>query len=158
LLALLVSEREKHLRLKAGISEVAKVNLGLVKLPENALMFPNLLGTDLSFTAPRRPREVTKAFAAKAEKLGFPIRLHDLRGTHETLLLDAGVPLKAVASDVATIQSRFSATTPSEHTKPIPVRPQSLATSRKECSEPDLCPTLCPIHSMFFLRSLARTL
>ena len=68
-----------------------------MKLPENALMFPNLLGADMSFTAPRRPREITKAFAAGAEKLGFPIRLHDVRGTHETLLLDAGVPLKAVA-------------------------------------------------------------
>ena len=36
-------------------------------------MFPNLLGAELSFTAPRRPREVTKAFVAKAKLLGFPI-------------------------------------------------------------------------------------
>jgi integrase len=65
-------------------------------LPKDALMFPNL-GSELSFVAPRRPREITKAFAAKARKLGFPIRFRDLRGTHETLLLDAGVPLKAIA-------------------------------------------------------------
>ena len=32
-------------------------------------------------------------------KLGFPeLRLHDLRGSHETLLLDAGVPVHVVAA------------------------------------------------------------
>ena len=97
LLAMLLSEREKHLRIVAGIEASATVNLSLIKLPKDGLMFPNLLGAELSFTAPKRPREVTKAFVAKAKKLGFPIRFHDLRGTHETLLLDAGVPLKAVA-------------------------------------------------------------
>jgi integrase len=35
----------------------------------------------------------------KAAKLGFRgLRLHDLRGTHETLLLDAGVPVHVVAA------------------------------------------------------------
>jgi hypothetical protein len=34
-----------------------------------------------------------------SSKLGFPgLRLHDLRGTHETLLLDAGVPVHVVAA------------------------------------------------------------
>lgn len=28
----------------------------------------------------------------------FELRLHDLRGTHETLLLDAGVPVHVVAA------------------------------------------------------------
>jgi integrase len=36
---------------------------------------------------------------ARAEKLGFPgMRLHDLRGTHETLLLDSGMPVHTVAA------------------------------------------------------------
>lgn len=41
LLALLVAEREKHLRLVAGVSAGADVSLELVKLPPDALMFPN---------------------------------------------------------------------------------------------------------------------
>src|SRR5262245_42940663 len=96
LLAMLLAERDKHLRIVAGIAPSATVDLSLIKLPKDAFMFPHL-GADLSFVAPRRPRDITKAFAAKAKKLGFPIRLHDLRGTHETLLLDAGVPLTTVA-------------------------------------------------------------
>jgi integrase len=42
---------------------------------------------------------VTKQFTRKAAKLGFPgLRLHDLRGSHETLLLDANVPVHVVAA------------------------------------------------------------
>ena len=34
-----------------------------------------------------------------ARKLGFlALRFHDLRGSHETLLLDAGVPVHVVAA------------------------------------------------------------
>ena len=45
------------------------------------------------------PGNVTKEFRRRARKLGFPkLRLHDLRGTHETLLLDAGVPVHVVAA------------------------------------------------------------
>jgi integrase len=40
-----------------------------------------------------------KEFVRQAHKLGFPgLRFHDLRGTHETLLLDAGVPVHVVAA------------------------------------------------------------
>ena len=98
LLALLLSQVEKLLRLKAGIPDGVAVDLSLVKLPEEALLFPDPDSlAEGSFTTPRSPRAVTKAFERRASALGFPIRLHDLRGTHETLLLDAGVPLKAVA-------------------------------------------------------------
>jgi integrase len=39
------------------------------------------------------------AFGRKATKLGFPdLRFHDLRGSHETALLDAGTPVHAVAA------------------------------------------------------------
>ncbi|MGB9348997.1 MAG: hypothetical protein WCB61_03745, partial [Pseudolabrys sp.] len=74
----------------AGVPDGLTVNLGLVKLPEGA--FPNSSAlADLSFVTPLRPRFVTKEFARKARKLGFKtLRLHDLRGTHETMLLDAG--------------------------------------------------------------------
>jgi hypothetical protein len=42
---------------------------------------------EFSFTALREPRHVTGQFVRKAAKLGFPgLRLHGLRGTHETLL------------------------------------------------------------------------
>jgi len=77
------------------------VDLSLVKLPNDALMFPNLpaAGEDFSFTKLRSPDSVTKQFVRKAQKLGFRgLRFHDLRGTHETLLLDAGVPVHVVAA------------------------------------------------------------
>lgn len=71
------------------------VDLGLVKLPEDALMFPN----PPTLTEPRHPRNLTKKFLRKARSLGFKkLRLHDLRGSHETLLLDSGVPVHVVAA------------------------------------------------------------
>jgi hypothetical protein len=41
LLALLRAEKEKHLRIRAGVPDHAAVELSLVKLPEGALMFAN---------------------------------------------------------------------------------------------------------------------
>lgn len=79
----------------------ATVDLSLVKLPDDALMFPNppAAGEDFSFTKLRHPDNTTKEFTRRAHKLGFPkLRLHDLRGTHETLLLDGGVPVHVVAA------------------------------------------------------------
>jgi integrase len=101
LLALLLSHREKHLRIVAGVPDDAQVDLSLVKLPEDALMFPNppQAGTSFSFTRPRNPRAVTKEFVRKATGLGFTgLRFHDLRGSHETMLLDNGVPVHVVAA------------------------------------------------------------
>jgi integrase len=101
LLALLCGERERHLRIKAGVPDGVTVDLSLVKLPDDALMFPNppAAGEGFSFTKLRNPDNTTKEFTRKARKLGFPrLRLHDLRGTHETLLLDAGVPVNVVAA------------------------------------------------------------
>jgi integrase len=98
---LLVAEREKHLRLQAGVPDGTEVNLSLVKLPSDALMFPcpPARGESFSLTKLRHPRNTTKEFVRKAAKLGFPrLRLHDLRGTHETMLLDAGVPVHVVAA------------------------------------------------------------
>jgi integrase len=64
-------------------------------------MFPNppAPGESFSFTSLRNPDNMTKELTRKARKLGFPgLRFHDLRGTHETLLLDAGVPVHVVAA------------------------------------------------------------
>jgi integrase len=61
-------------------------------------MFPSPEG-DFSYSKLRDPRVTTRTLKRRARKLGFNnLRpFHDLRGTHETLLLDAGVPLRAVA-------------------------------------------------------------
>jgi integrase len=49
LLALLLAEREKHLRIVAGVDGSAAVDLSLVRLPEDALMFPNPLRLGQTF-------------------------------------------------------------------------------------------------------------
>jgi integrase len=101
LVALLVAERDRYLRMVAGVPDGAAVDLSLVKLPADALMFPcpPALGGSFSFTKLRSPQDVSNLFKRWARKLGFPeLRLHDLRGTHETLLLDAGVPVHVVAA------------------------------------------------------------
>ena len=84
----------------AGVPDGATVDLSLVKLPDDALMFPNPPGHggSFSFAKLRNPRNTTKEFKRKAKALGFSLRFHDLRGTHETLLHDAGVPVHVVAA------------------------------------------------------------
>jgi integrase len=101
LISLLCAERETHLRIRAGVPDGVVVDLSLVKLPAEALMFPNppAPGEGFSFTKLRNPDNTTKEFTRWARKRGFPrLRLHDLRGTHETLLLDSGVPVHVVAA------------------------------------------------------------
>jgi integrase len=98
LVALLRSEREKHLRLVAGIPDGVEVDLSLVRLPAEALVFP-AVGTDL--TAIRSPISMSRMFDKRVSKIGgYPeaLRLHDLRGSHETALLDRGVGLHVVAA------------------------------------------------------------
>jgi len=101
LVALLVAEREKHLRIAAGVPDGAAVDLSLIKLPDGALVFPGTPapGERVSLTKLRNADSLTKVFAKAVRKLGFPdLRFHDLRGSHETLLLDAGVPVHVVAA------------------------------------------------------------
>ena len=65
------------------------------KLPSDTLIFPKSI---LEPYAPYAPRNFTKVFIKKAKQLGFPgFHLHDLRHTHATLLLTAGVPINAVS-------------------------------------------------------------
>jgi integrase len=97
LIAILLSERDKHLRLAAGVPDSAAVDLSLIKLPEDALMFPSLVG-EIDFTRLRDAHAVTRMFEKHARK-DFPkLRFHDLRGSHETALLDDGVPVHVVAA------------------------------------------------------------
>ncbi len=101
--SLLLKVRETHQRLSAGIPDGADVDLSLIRLPSDALIFPNPAapGEDFSFTTPRIPRSVSQAFARKAGRLGFgSTRFHDLRGIHSTALLDAGIPVHTVAQRI----------------------------------------------------------
>ncbi|MDA9521469.1 hypothetical protein XI06_14190 [Bradyrhizobium sp. CCBAU 11434] len=97
-MAVLLKEKQRHLRLHAGIPDGAEVDLSLIHLPSKALMFPALT---VSFTTPRHPRNFSRDFADRAEKLGFgKTRFHDLRGIHATALLDAGIPVHTVAQRI----------------------------------------------------------
>lgn len=100
LVAILKAEHETHLRLRAGIAPNARVSLAALRLPAEALVFPapSPLDGKINFTALRNPRALTKAIREKLRKLGFTkLRFHDLRGTHATALLDAGIPVHTVA-------------------------------------------------------------
>jgi integrase len=102
-MAVLLVERERHLRIQAGIPDGVDVDLGLIKLPAGALMFPAVpdSGRDFDFIAPRNPRNFSKEFARRADLLGFgSTRFHDLRGIHTTALLDAGIPVHTVAQRI----------------------------------------------------------
>jgi integrase len=96
LVRLLLSIKEQHLRLVAGVPSDAQVDLSLIKLPEGALIFPSPSG-DLDLTRPRRGNTLTRCFEERARKRFPGLRFHDLRGSHETALLDAGVAVHTVA-------------------------------------------------------------
>jgi integrase len=98
LIRLLLSVREQHLRLVAGVPSNADVDLSLIKLPEGALMFPSLHAQgEIDLTRLRRSNTITRYFEERARKRFPGLRFHDLRGSHETALLDAGVPVHTVA-------------------------------------------------------------
>jgi integrase len=95
MVALLLRMRETYQRLVAGAPDGVDVDLSLVRIPEDWLIFPAPEGQP---NEPRHPDAVTKQFMNRAEKiLGFSIRLHDLRVSHGTWLLDQGTPLHTVA-------------------------------------------------------------
>jgi integrase len=120
LLALLLTEKERYLRIEAGVPEGASVNLGLIRLPEGALIFPGSPKEGgFSFTVMRHPDTVTKVFCRVARKLGFPkLRFHDLRGTAITRMLTAGIPPHIVAKrhghDVATMLRSYAKALPQD--------------------------------------------
>jgi integrase len=100
-LALLLAEKEKHMRIVAGVSDNDACDLSLIKLPHGALIFPGAPreGEGFSFVRFRNPNTVTNIFHKVARKAGFPtLRFHDLRGTAITRMLKAGIPLHVVAA------------------------------------------------------------
>ena len=100
LTAILKAQHTQQLRLRAGVSERAVVSLGAVRLPAEALVFPSgsVHGGRFDFARIRNARGLTKATRKRFRKLGFAgLRFHDLRVTHATALLDAGVPVHTVA-------------------------------------------------------------
>jgi integrase len=98
LIELLLAEKERHLRIEAGVPDGVTVDLGLLKLPAGALIFPGSSGTGFDFTVPRNPNTVTNTFHKVVKRLGFPtLRFHDLRGTAITRMLSAGIPPHIVA-------------------------------------------------------------
>jgi integrase len=95
MVALLLRMRETYQRIVAGAPDRVDVDLSLVRIPEDWLIFPAPEGQP---NEPRHPDSVTKQFTRRAEKiLGFSIRLHDLRVSHGTWLLDQGTPVHVVA-------------------------------------------------------------
>jgi integrase len=78
------------------VPDNANVDLTLVKLPPNTLVFP---AVGVNLVSIRNPEGVTTLFLRHARANGFPgVRLHDIRAGHATALLDRGVPIHVVAA------------------------------------------------------------
>ena len=100
---LLLKEKARHQRIMAGIPDGVDVDLSLIKLPPNALIFPAMpeAGDDFDFAKWHNPINFSHAFGRQAEAIGFgKTRFHDLRGIHATALLDAGIPVHTVAQRI----------------------------------------------------------
>ena len=101
-------------------------DLGLVKLP-GCLDVPQSSGWQTFDPDVRVPR-----FARKAKRLQ-DLRLHDLRGSHETMLLDAGVPVHVVAARCGhDLRQHSYEVTPSAPARPIRVPRPSSETSPEQ--------------------------
>lgn len=73
-----------------------RMQLGVGRLPEDALLFANVDGT------PQSPNAMSAAWADFAESIGMPeVTFHALRHTHASHLIDAGVDIvtSAIAWD-----------------------------------------------------------
>jgi integrase len=103
IVALLLKQKEQQQRKRAGVSNGDEVNLSLIKLPADWLMFPAApaSGRDFDFARPRNPWAVSQNFGQRAKRLGFAgFSLHMLRHTHSTMLLDKGQPVHRVAARI----------------------------------------------------------
>lgn len=79
------------LRRQKARQAAAKLAAGTAWQDRRNLVFTDAVGR------PVVPGHVSKAFRAVADRLGIPVRFHDLRHTAATLMLAAGVPLKVVS-------------------------------------------------------------
>jgi integrase len=96
LLALLKRERDRQEVEQRALHGLEGVTTLRSLLPAGALIFP---ASPIDTTGPRRHGAISKAFTLRAGKVGLVgFRFHDLRHTHATLLLQAGVPVAAVSA------------------------------------------------------------
>ncbi|MDE2183474.1 MAG: site-specific integrase [Alphaproteobacteria bacterium] len=96
LTAMLKAERDRQEAEQRSLRGLGDVTTLRSLLTMDALVFP---ASPVDPAKPRRHDPISKAFAATAAKLGFTgLRFHDLRHTHATLLLQAGVPVAAVSA------------------------------------------------------------
>lgn len=95
LMGLLRAEHERQeaeQRKLQGVGDAVPLH-GL--LPDDALIFP---ASPIDPAKPRRHGPISKALSGRAAKVGLAgLRFHDLRHTHATLLLQAGVPVGDVS-------------------------------------------------------------
>jgi len=61
-------------------------------------MFPSFASRNIDFTKLRDAKAVTNRFQDQVRRRFPKLRFHGLRGSHETALLDAGVPVHVVAA------------------------------------------------------------
>jgi len=113
-------------------------------------------GEDFSFTKLRDSENTTKEVKRRLRKLGFSgLRpFHDLRCTHETLLLDAGVPVHVVAARCGHDPAVLLRSMPSGPGRPIPVRPQQSGSGERgarlqNCIGSNLGPRCQSVHILF---------
>lgn len=90
---LLLSIKEQHLRLVAGVPSGTQVDLSLIKLPEGSLIFPSPRGLNQTQAV-----EYAHTLLRGASPQAFPwSALPWLARSHEAVLLDAGIPVHVVA-------------------------------------------------------------
>jgi integrase len=96
LTGLLKREQERQEAEQRALKGMCGITTLRSLLPQDALIFP---ASPVVPNGPRRHGPISKGFAARATKAGFRgFRFHDLRHTHATLLLQAGVPVAAVSA------------------------------------------------------------
>jgi integrase len=84
------------LSLALQLREHKEAQLALRLLNNNPVQQDDLIFSDLD-GQPINPNTVTPAFSKIAKRVGFKLRLHDLRHTHATLMLKLGVHPKIVS-------------------------------------------------------------
>jgi hypothetical protein len=122
---LLKVRRDKQKQLVAGVPDGVEVDLGLVKLAPDALLFPGDDGTKL--TKLRCGCAVSRPFKRGILKLGFPtaLRLLDLRGSHKTVLLTMACRCTSLPNAAGMTRRCCSRATPSERLRPPGPLPRS---------------------------------
>jgi integrase len=116
------------LRNDAGGSDGVDVDLSLARIPDNRPTFP---APDGQPTQRRQPGSVMVIRQAVREIPGFSIRLHDLRVSHGTWLLDQGGPVHIVAKGLGQTLASCSRPTLRGQRRATSQRPIQLAADKE---------------------------